>query len=446
MKMKSTLLWVLLILASLEISAQTYSRLAGHKSYELSNHLGHVTTVVNDRKCTTSQPGGTTVAKTDPDIVASNDYYPYGMPMEERNMLDGYRYGFQSQELDDEVKGKGNSYDFGERSFYARTGRWLSRDNHAKAFQSDYAFGKGNPIIFIDPDGNDDYYYNQQGQHVATIKTGQEPRFFTIQTEYFITDAGDVDVAVYGQPTLLKTDTWSQDGLTQFLAYRHLGDIERVEAIADDYRRAGNTEMALALQKKHFSILGHKSSKETKALVFATLAIPVVVIAAAAAGPAVISELSLIAESAPQIYGATKTMVATNAIGGTANAVYEISSAAISTGDINNTNLTSVVTGYTNGPFWSAAFSSYAPFNLNEGFSPVNSFSDFKSKTLDFTTSLGVGGATNSFMGPLSNEIGNSDLFTPESGRTMFNYFQFSVESASNAMSDGIKTVLEEEK
>src|SRR5690554_1271658 len=43
----------------------------------------------------------------------------------------GYRYGFNSMERDDEIKGKGNSYDFGARMYDPRVGRWLSVDPKA---------------------------------------------------------------------------------------------------------------------------------------------------------------------------------------------------------------------------------------------------------------------------------------------------------------------------
>ena len=39
-----------------------------------------------------------------------------------------YRYGFNGMEKDDEVKGSGNSYDFGARMYDSRLGRWLSID------------------------------------------------------------------------------------------------------------------------------------------------------------------------------------------------------------------------------------------------------------------------------------------------------------------------------
>jgi RHS repeat-associated protein len=68
---------------------------------------------------------------------------------------DGYRYGFNGMERDDEIKGNGNSYDFGARIYDSRIGRWLALDPLMKDFPSHtpyMAFGN-NPIIYIDPDG-----------------------------------------------------------------------------------------------------------------------------------------------------------------------------------------------------------------------------------------------------------------------------------------------------
>lgn len=52
------------------------------------------------------------------DVKSVNDYYPFGMiqPGRSYNSPD-YRYGFNGMEKDDEVKGSGNSYDFGARMY-----------------------------------------------------------------------------------------------------------------------------------------------------------------------------------------------------------------------------------------------------------------------------------------------------------------------------------------
>jgi RHS repeat-associated protein len=77
---------------------------------------------------------------------------------------DSYRYGFQGQEKDDELKGEGNSYDFGERMLDPRIGRWSSTDNVDKPWLSPYQFAANNPVNNVDPDGNDEihFYYRTQ--------------------------------------------------------------------------------------------------------------------------------------------------------------------------------------------------------------------------------------------------------------------------------------------
>ncbi len=67
----------------------------------------------------------------------------------------GYRYGFNGMEKDDEVKGNGNSYDFGARIYDPRLGRWLSTDPLFKIYPNlnPYCFVANNPLLLIDPTG-----------------------------------------------------------------------------------------------------------------------------------------------------------------------------------------------------------------------------------------------------------------------------------------------------
>jgi RHS repeat-associated protein len=66
-----------------------------------------------------------------------------------------YRYGFNGMEKDDEVKGSGNSYDFGARIYDPRVGRFLSLDPHQKKYTdlSPYIYAELNPIAKVDVDG-----------------------------------------------------------------------------------------------------------------------------------------------------------------------------------------------------------------------------------------------------------------------------------------------------
>lgn len=58
-------------------------------------------------------------------------------------------------EMDPEIKGGGNSYDFGARMYDNRIGRWLAVDPLAAKYPSmaPYVGIGNNPIIYVDPDG-----------------------------------------------------------------------------------------------------------------------------------------------------------------------------------------------------------------------------------------------------------------------------------------------------
>ena len=69
--------------------------------------------------------------------------------------MNEYRFTFNGMEKDDEVKGNGNSYDFGARIHDSRIGRFLSLDPRKFdfPFMSPYCFAANNPIAFIDEYG-----------------------------------------------------------------------------------------------------------------------------------------------------------------------------------------------------------------------------------------------------------------------------------------------------
>jgi RHS repeat-associated protein len=67
------------------------------------------------------------------------------------------RVGFNSKENDNEVKGNGNSLDFGARIYDSRLGRWWGIDQMTGKHPgfSPYNFVQNNPMVAIDPDGRD---------------------------------------------------------------------------------------------------------------------------------------------------------------------------------------------------------------------------------------------------------------------------------------------------
>jgi len=113
-------------------------------------------TTITDRKIATFDTNWDITGFT-ADITSANDYFPFGSSMPGRSYNSGeYRYGFNGMEKDDEVKGSGNSLDFGARIYDSRIGRWLSTDAFASSYPgySTYNFALNTPITAVDPDGN----------------------------------------------------------------------------------------------------------------------------------------------------------------------------------------------------------------------------------------------------------------------------------------------------
>ena len=71
-------------------------------------------------------------------------------------MEETYRFGFNGQETDPEIKGSGNSLDFGARIYDPRIGRWFSVDPYKSLYVpiSPYSFALNSPIKLLDADGN----------------------------------------------------------------------------------------------------------------------------------------------------------------------------------------------------------------------------------------------------------------------------------------------------
>lgn len=78
------------------------------------------------------------------------------MPTATYKFREGYRYGFNGQEKDDEVKGVGNQYTTEFRQYDPRLGRWLAIDPLFRKFpwQSPYVAFDNKPIVLADPNGD----------------------------------------------------------------------------------------------------------------------------------------------------------------------------------------------------------------------------------------------------------------------------------------------------
>lgn len=74
-----------------------------------------------------------------------------------------YRYGFQGQELDNELKGEGNNYDYSFRFHDPRVGRFLSTDPISRQFShnSPYAFAENRVIDGVELEGLEYLWYDE---------------------------------------------------------------------------------------------------------------------------------------------------------------------------------------------------------------------------------------------------------------------------------------------
>jgi RHS repeat-associated protein len=133
--------------------------------YELTGHLGKIRAVIGDRlEEKTDENGQTAYA---PELLSATDYFPFGMQMPGRVVVngEGYRYGFNGKELDQEgIGGGGSTYDYGFRIYNAWSGKFLSVDPLTKSYPwyTPYQFAGNMPIWAIDLDGLEESVYTER--------------------------------------------------------------------------------------------------------------------------------------------------------------------------------------------------------------------------------------------------------------------------------------------
>jgi len=113
--------------------------------------------------------GNTRIMFDEGGVKQSINYYPFGMRTAEINQSifdnNNTKYLYNGKELQDEFDL--DWYDYGARYYDAQIGRWHVIDNKAEKYSSftSYAYAINNPILFLDPDGNDIViYYKEKGQ------------------------------------------------------------------------------------------------------------------------------------------------------------------------------------------------------------------------------------------------------------------------------------------
>ena len=114
-------------------------------------------------------------------MITNSTYtdYPYGMLMPGRsnplNMVDadGHRYGFQGQELDDEIKGvRGASVNYKYRMHDPRTGRFFAVDPLASeyAHYTPYSFSGNKVINSVELEGLEEFLIIRENVDASTYR------------------------------------------------------------------------------------------------------------------------------------------------------------------------------------------------------------------------------------------------------------------------------------
>ncbi|MCX6180585.1 MAG: hypothetical protein NT150_01480, partial [Bacteroidetes bacterium] len=120
--------------------AEVFNTTIGKKGYKIVDHLGNVRVLVGD-----GLVSGKTV------VESAVDYLPFGM--EARTFGTYVRYEYNGKEIENELSE--GAYDFGERMYIGKLGRFFKVDpmSSATSWNSPYLYGLNSPISVIDEKG-----------------------------------------------------------------------------------------------------------------------------------------------------------------------------------------------------------------------------------------------------------------------------------------------------
>uniref|UniRef100_UPI003AA899F6 polymorphic toxin type 50 domain-containing protein n=1 Tax=Tenacibaculum sp. TaxID=1906242 RepID=UPI003AA899F6 len=122
--------------------------------YQYKDHVGNVRLSYTD-----SNGNGIIDASTE--IIEENHYYPFGLKQKGYNNVTqstgnslAQKWKYNGKELNEDLGL--DLYDYGARFYDPELGRWFTPDALAEKYynQSTYTYALNNPIIYVDPDGN----------------------------------------------------------------------------------------------------------------------------------------------------------------------------------------------------------------------------------------------------------------------------------------------------
>lgn len=121
--------------------------------YQFKDHLGNIRLSYSD-----SNNDG---AVSNDEIIEENNYYPFGLKHKGYNNIVSAnansaagKYRYNGKEIQEELGL--NMYDYGARFYDPALARWFTPDALAEKYYntSTYTYALNNPVLFIDPDGN----------------------------------------------------------------------------------------------------------------------------------------------------------------------------------------------------------------------------------------------------------------------------------------------------
>ncbi|UKB85378.1 RHS repeat-associated core domain-containing protein [Chryseobacterium sp. MEBOG06] len=164
-----------------------YSFTENRYIYQYRDHLG------NTRVTFAKNSAGA------PEIIDTNNYYPFGLnhisgSFGTSNFGSFYSYKYNGKELQET-----GMYDYGARMMMPDLGRWGAMDAMSEKYSSwsPYNYAINNPVMVIDPDGNDIQPLSEAQQafknYVATMSTGTETSGGNIFTGFGYSPFGEYD-------------------------------------------------------------------------------------------------------------------------------------------------------------------------------------------------------------------------------------------------------------
>ncbi|MBQ4805411.1 RHS repeat-associated core domain-containing protein [Aquimarina sp. MMG015] len=130
--------------------------------YQYKDHLGNIRLSYSDK----NKDGDIDIisGSAENEIIEEKNYYPFGIEHKGyNNVISGVPHNYKYNGKEHQQELGLDWYDFGWRNYDASVGRWMNIDPHSENYSSlsPYNSFANNPISFVDPDGRDLLFWQQ---------------------------------------------------------------------------------------------------------------------------------------------------------------------------------------------------------------------------------------------------------------------------------------------